>query len=187
VAGHIVHKTRTEGIWRSVAGMPLNTHLSLWPEVGRKDRARLRDRLGIGVFHATENDMRLDDERLAVNGFCDHVGTACKSGELMRFVGWLRRSLRDLGEDMIFQLDGRDPAVRNMLDAFFAELHRKGALRGAQPEDSYRLTNLSNMPNLILYRIEIAPSFPVDRFVVTFMHDRESNSPTSSLEVAAHA
>lgn len=187
MAGHIVHKTRSEGVWRSVAGMPLATHLSLWPEVGRKDRTSLRDGLGIGVLHATENDIRLDDERLAVNGFCDQIGTACKSGELMRFIGWLRRSLRDLGEDMIFQLDGRDPAVRNMLDAFFAELHRKGALRGAQTEDSYRLTNLSNMPNMILYRIEIAPSFPVDRFVVTFMHDREANSPTSSLEVATHA
>ena len=96
----------------------------------------------------------------------------------MRFMGWLRRSLRDLGEDMIFNLDSRDPAVGNILDSFFQELHQKGALRGAQPEDAYRLINLSNQPNLIHYQIEIAPSFPVDRFVVTFMHNSKANSLT---------
>lgn len=187
LAGHIVHKTRTEGVWRSVAGMPLASHLSPWPEIGTKQRSRLREKPGIGVLHPVGSKLQLDDERLVASGFCDHAGSACRSGELMRFVGWLRRSLRDLGEDMIFQLDGRDPAVRNMLDAFFAELHRKGALRGAQAEDGYRLTNLSTMANLILYRIEIAPSFPVDRFVVTFMHDRAANTPNSQLEVSAHA
>ena len=186
LAGHIVHKTRSDGVWRSISGMPLSTHLSVWPEVSIKHRTRLREELGLGVLYQAGDNLQLDDERLVVNGFCDHVGTACKSGELMRFVGWLRRSLRNLGEDMIFNLDGRDPAINNILDAFFRELHQQGALRGAQPEDAYRLTNLSNSSKLIHFQIEIAPSFPVDRFVVSFMHDSKANSLNFDWEVAAN-
>ncbi|MDX2476087.1 MAG: hypothetical protein QNL05_01845, partial [Gammaproteobacteria bacterium] len=187
LAGHVVHKTRTEGVWRSIAGMSLSENLSVWPQTGKKHRVKLREELGLGVLFTAGESLQLDDERLVVKGFCDHAGTACRSGELMRFIGWLRRSLRDLGEDMIFNLDSRDPAVGNILDAFFQELHQKGALRGAQPEDAYRLINLSTQANLIHYQIEISPSFPVDRFVVTFMHNSKANSLNLSLEVAANA
>ncbi len=187
LAGHIVNKTRSEGVWRSIAGMPLSSELSLWPDIGKKHRSILREQLGLGVLYAAGNNLQLDDERLVVKGFCDHAGTACRSAELVRFIGWLHRTLRDLGEDLIFNLDGRDPVVGNILDAFFRELHQKGALRGVQSEDAYRLTNLSTQANLIHYQIEIAPSFPVDRFIVSFMHDSKANSPNLVWEVAANA
>jgi hypothetical protein len=104
----------------------------------------------------------------------------------MRFVGWLRRSLRRLGEEIVFTLDGRDPAIANMLDAFLFGLHRKGALRGVNAADAYRVTRIGNRPELVQYRIEIAPSFPVDAFVVTFLHERNANSPRWLWETPAH-
>lgn len=184
VAGHIVHRTGRDGVWRSVAGLPLSQHLQPWPELSRPARAGLREDPGLGVLYPRAGALTLDDERLVASGFCDHAGSACRSGELMRFVGWLRRALRRLGEDMLFRLDGRDPAIAAMLDAFLQALYRNGALRGASPADAYRVTRVAAPPERIEYRIEIAPSFPVDRFVVTFLHERDANSPQWLWEIA---
>jgi hypothetical protein len=186
VAGHIVHRTGRDGVWRSVAGAPLSDRLRPWPDLNRGARAVLREDPGLGVLHLAGGALQLDDERLVASGFCDAAGTACRSGELMRFVGWLRRSLRRLGEEIVFTLDGRDPAIANMLDAFLFGLHRKGALRGVNAADAYRLTRIGNRPELVQYRIEIAPSFPVDAFVVTFLHERNANSPRWLWETPAH-
>jgi hypothetical protein len=188
IAGHIVHRTARDGVWRSVAGTPLSDRLRPWPELSRAARAGLREDPGLGVLHLTPNGaLQLDDERLVASGFCDAAGTACRSGELMRFVGWLRRSLRRLGEGIVFTLDGRDPAIANMLDAFLNGLHRKGALRGASADQAYRVTRVGNRSDLVQYRIEIAPSFPVDAFVVTFLHERNANSPRWLWEQSTHA
>ncbi len=186
VAGHIVHRTGRDGVWRSVAGLPLSNDLQPWPDLNRAARAALREDPGLGVLHRRGNALQLDDERLVASGFCDAAGGACRSGELMRFVGWLRRSLRRLGEEIVFTLDGRDPAIANMLDAFLFGLHRKGALRGVNAADAYRVTRIGNRPELVQYRIEIAPSFPVDAFVVTFLHERDANSPRWLWETPAH-
>jgi hypothetical protein len=187
VCGHVVHRTSRDGVWRSVAGTPLSERLRPWPELDRTQRARLREAPGLGVLYRFGAFLQLDDERLVAPAFCDHAGTACRSGELVRFVGWLRRSLRRLGEEMVFTLDGRDPVVANMLDAFLNGLHRKGALRGVSPQDAFRITRLSNLPELIEYRIEIAPSFPVDALVVTFSHQRDADAPRTQWEVKASA
>lgn len=184
VAGHIVHRTSRDGVWRSVAGLPLSERLRPWPDLARPERAALRDDPGLGVLHLRGGRLELDDERLVASGFCDHAGTACRSGELMRFVGWLKRSLRRLGEDIVFRLDGRDPAVGAMLDAFLHALHRRGALRGVSPADAYRITRVGNRPEHIEFRIEIAPSFPVDGLVVTFLHENDANSPRWLWETA---
>jgi len=187
IAGHIVHRTVRDGVWRSVAGAPLSHDLHPWPELGRADRAGLREDPGLGVLYRTGGALQLDDERLVASGFCDAAGSACRSSELIRFVGWLRRALRRLGEEILFTLDGRDPAIANMLDAFLFGLHRKGALRGATAQEAYRVTRIGNLPELVQYRIEIAPSFPVDAFVVTFLHERDANSPRWLWETPAHA
>ena len=188
IAGHIVHRTARDGVWRSVAGTDLSEVLLPWPELNRAARAGLREDPGIGVLYLNpKGALQLDDERLVASGFCDAAGSACRSGELMRFVGWLRRSLRRLGEGIVFTLDGRDPAIANMLDAFLNGLHRKGALRGVSAEDAYRVTRIGNRSDLVQYRIEIAPSFPVDGFVVTFLHERNANSPRWLWEQSTHA
>lgn len=184
IAGHIVHRTGRDGVWRSVAGVPLSQRLKPWPDLTRPARAGLRDDPGLGVLFSRAGSLTLDDERLVASGFCDYAGDACRSGELMRFVGWLRRALRRLGEEMLFRLDGRDPAIGAMLDAFLHALFRNGALRGASPADAYRVTRVAAPPERIEYRIEIAPSFPVDRFVVTFLHERDANSPLWLWEIA---
>lgn len=184
IAGHIVHRTGRDGVWRSVAGVPLSERLLPWPALSRPARAGLRDDPGLGVLYPRAGALTLDDERLVASGFCDHAGSACRSGELMRFVGWLKRALRRLGEDMLFRVDGRDPAIAAMLDAFLHALFRNGALRGASPADAYRVTRVAAPPERIEYRIEIAPSFPVDRFVVTFLHERDANSPQWLWELA---
>lgn len=186
VAGHVVHRTGRDGVWRSVAGAPLSDRLRPWPDLGRAARAALREDPGLGVLHLRRGALQLDDERLVASGFCDAGGSACRSGELMRFVGWLRRSLRRLGEEIVFTLDGRDPAIPNMLDAFLSGLHRKGALRGVSAADAYRVTRIGRRSERVQFRIEIAPSFPVDAFVVTFLHERNANSPRWLWETPAH-
>ena len=177
VAGQMVAQTARAGVWRSVAGLALTRDLAVWPELGRGQRAALREDPGLGVLYPRDGALLLDDERLVTGGPCGY-GDACRAGELMRFMGWIRRSLRRLGEALVFRVDGRDPEVGNVLDAFLNSLYRQGALRGVSAADAYRLTNLSSRGSeRIEYRIELAPSFPVDRLEVTFLHDRNANSP----------
>jgi hypothetical protein len=57
-------------------------------------------------------------------------------------------------------------------------------LRGLSPGEAYRVTRVGALAERIEYRIEIAPSFPIDAFVVTFLHERDANSPQWLWEAA---
>ena len=67
-----------------------------------------------------------------------------RSAELMRFMGWLRRELRALGERLLFDTDPRDPRPELALRSFFGRLHEAGALRGAQPEHAHLVRQRSD-------------------------------------------
>ena len=63
------------------------------------------------------------------------------------------------------------------------ELHARGALRGARPEDAFRVVQHPAPEGVLRFDLEIAPAFPIDRIRLTFVHDRDTGGGTPSLEV----
>jgi hypothetical protein len=92
----------------------------------------------------------------------------------MRFLGWLRRELQALGEQLVFSVDPRDPRPGMLLGDFLDRLHRLGALRGRLPEQAYRLAQRQEGESTLVFDIEIAPAYPIDRIRLTFVHDRHA-------------
>ncbi len=123
----------------------------------------------------------LDDERLCasvlpatdLHGGADE---AWRSAEVMRFMGWLRRELQALGERLVLDADPRDPRPGLLLRRFLNGLYQAGALRGKRPEDAYRLTQGQDGEATLIFEIEIAPAFALDRIRLTFLHDRHSGA-----------
>jgi hypothetical protein len=177
VAGRQAWVARREGAWRSMAGQPLVTGASPYPLVTSHTAERLRGRPGVGVLVRRRGRVELEDERLAVpalhpddwlhardrarfDGFC--------SGEVSRFLGWLMRRLRALGESLVFDLDPADPRPRLLLDELFRSLFTAGALRGSLPEEAFSIRPGVAGAGIIAYDIELAPAFPIDRLRLTF-------------------
>ena len=179
VAGRQAGVARRAGVWRSMAGQALVTDAVPYPPLERRAAERLRDRPGIGCLVLRRGRVELEDERLAVPALHpdDWVGRGdprgydgYRSGEVRRFLGHLIRRLRALGEALIFVADPRDPRPRLLLEDLFRGLHAAGALRGALPEESYRIRPGLAGEGVIAYDIEIAPAFPIDRLRLTFVN-----------------
>jgi len=177
VAGRQALVSRRDGVWRSIAGQALATAAVPYPPSEGRLALRLRERPGVGVLVQRQGRVELEDERLAVPAL--HVDDYAdardpsrfdgyRSGEIARFIGWLLRRLRRLGETLVFDLDPRDPRPRLLLEELFRHLHRAGALRGKVPEESFRIRPGQRPGNAIAYDIEIAPAFPIDRLRLTF-------------------
>ena len=118
----------------------------------------LRDKPGIGVLHLRNGQVVLDDERLVVPALYkeDYVAgdrsdriDGFRSGEVARFMGYLKRELQALGENLIFNIGTDDPRPRLTLEKFFLNLYRAGALRGSLPEKAFRIRQLSSRENQI--------------------------------------
>lgn len=177
VAGLQAATARRQGVWRSVAGIPMLTEGKPYPRVTARQAARLAATPGVGVLSYQSGRVSLQDERLAVPFIhgSDYVRLRDKSrldgyrsGEVARFMGFLMRQLRDLGEIMVFAMDFRDPRPRLLLEAFFRRLYRAGALRGRLPQDSFSIRERRPRQGAVVYDIEVAPAFPIDRVHLTF-------------------
>jgi hypothetical protein len=177
IAGRQAAVARRQGVWRSAAGQALVSEAIPYPPCDSELSLRLRERPGVGVLVRRQGRLELEDERLAVPAL--HPGDwqgaldpgrfdGYRSGEIARFLGWLLRRLRRLGETLVFDLDPRDPRPRLLLEELFGRLHAAGALRGAVPEESFRILSGERRGNAIAYDIEIAPAFPIDRLRLTF-------------------
>ena len=202
VAGRQAWMARRVGAWRSMAGQPLITDASPYPPVGSRSAARLRDRPGVGVLVRRRGRVELEDERLVVPALHPddwlHAGDGSRfdgyrSGEVNRFVGWLVRRLRALGESLVFVLDPADPRPRLLLEDLFRGLFAAGALRGALPEEAFSvrpgLVGPTSGTAVLAYDIELAPAFPIDRLRLTFANrDGEWHvEPTGSALAAGGA
>jgi hypothetical protein len=118
----------------------------------------------------------LDDERLCVPALhrndylpgSDYTGL--QSAEVVRFMGYLVRELKALGDSLIFNVDSRDPAPKIKLEKFFTELFKRGALRGRREEDAFTITNTSVRDNEIAFDIFVAPAYPIDSIQITFVN-----------------
>ncbi|MEW6218528.1 MAG: hypothetical protein AB1634_03220 [Thermodesulfobacteriota bacterium] len=197
VAGAMAETAARQGPWRSVAGRPLPGPSLPYPPVRQDEATRLREDPGIGVLLARRGRLELDDERLLRPAVprASFLATAAarrarhasdfRSGELARFLGWLRRQLVALGEQLVFDVDPRDPRPQMALAAFAGRLHRLGALRGPLPEQAFRVQQSMEGESTVVLSLEIAPSLPIDRIRITFSHDRASGQTGSSLTVGS--
>lgn len=177
VAGLQAAVARRSGPWRSMAERAMVTDALPYPRFSLARVMQLRENPGVGVLHAHNGSVRLDDERLAVPALHpdEYAGAmdpdrfnGYRSAEVQRLLGFLRRQLQALGETLIFNLDYRDPRPRFALDQFFRRLHAGGALRGALPEDAFSITESHAREGTVIYEIMVAPAFPIDRIYLTF-------------------
>jgi hypothetical protein len=191
VAGVQANLSHRLGPWRSAAGRRLPGRARPYPPVGQQEATRLRESPGVGVLVQRQGAWELDDERLAGPVFpppahltrpgAPREDTDYRSGELARFMGWLRRELTDLGEQVLFDLDPADPRLELLLRRFFTRLYERGALRGALPEQAFNLTRVQAPEGVVAFDIALAPAFPIDRIRISFAQDR--NAGAIGLEV----
>ncbi len=181
IAGAIAASAKALGVWRSIAGVALVSQAQPFPQLNMQQTIALRDQPGIGILNQRVGQLTLDDECLVVPALQrdDYVPAlvsqserlrSARSSEVVRFLGYLVRELQALGERLIFNTDATDPRPLLMLQSFFRNLYRAGALRGAVVEDAFSITRASAAENVIAFDIEIAPAYPIDKIVVTFIN-----------------
>jgi hypothetical protein len=148
-----------------------------YPAVDTHEVVRLRESPGIGVLRVRNGVVHLDDERLAVPAL--HRGDwvqsrnpdrykGYRSGEVQRFLGSLVRQLQSLGDALVFNLGSGDPRPRLLLERLFGRLFEAGALRGNVPEDGFSIRESRPQEGAVVFEIEVAPAFPIDRVQLTF-------------------
>lgn len=179
IAGIASSTARGKGIWRSIAGLPLITDGRPYPKLELAHVVALRNTPGVGVIQSRNGRVSLDDERLVVPALYknDYVPgdsseriEGFRSGEVVRFMGYLKRELQALGENLIFNVGTDDPRPRLVLEKFFLDLYRAGALRGSLPEKAFRIRQIRGQESVLAFEIEVAPTFPIDRLVLTFVN-----------------
>ncbi|MDL0433524.1 hypothetical protein QPM17_20475 [Marinobacter sp. TBZ242] len=177
LAGAQSSVAQAHGPWRSIAGRALVTRGDPFPLQSIPAQQSLRERPGISVITRRPRGVMLDDERLVVPALHpdDYAHSrlrsrfdAFRSAEVMRFLGYLRRQLQQLGERLVFKTDYRDPTPRLALENFLGQLHRLGALRGKLPEDAFRVKQLQVQEGAAVFEIMLAPALPIDHIRLTF-------------------
>lgn len=185
LSGLIASQSVQLGTWRSVAGVALADTGLPYPPIDHRLAAQLRESHGLGLLVRQAGRTCLDDERLA-NSYTPKYGQASgdesaqRSGELVRFMGFLQRKLLRLGESILFAMDPLDPRPMLLLEQFFDRLHDQGALRGGLAREAYRIEQIPTDESVLTYEIQIAPAFSIDLIRLSFSHQRGEN--TLSLE-----
>ncbi|MCV2218464.1 hypothetical protein [Thauera sp. Sel9] len=192
IAGMQARAAQRFGAWRSMAGRPLPGMLQPWPPMTQQRATGLREDPGVTVLLMRSGKLQVDDEALCTPCLpaadLDRMNKAARaldqwrSAEAMRFIGWLRRELRALGERLAFDIDPRDPRAEIALRAFFGRLHAAGALRGARPEDAFRIRQLPQAESALAFEIEVALAYPLDRIRITFLQDRHASGADTRIE-----
>lgn len=184
IAGKQADTAREQGAWRSIGGQPLVSEALPYPRLSTAQMLAFRDTPGIGVIQLRagfggHTQISLDDERLAVPALppADYAGTeeikrfdGFRSAEVMRFLGYIRRQLQTLGEQLAFNIDADDPRPYLLLEQFFRHLYNRGALRGRVVEESFQIQQSSPREGALQFDIQIAPAFPIDMIHLTFIN-----------------
>ena len=181
IAGKQSAQAQTRGPWRSIAGQPLHSQGLPYPSLSIVETVQLRNDPGVCILRQRHQQVELDDERLMVPALHPQDYTHAndpgrfdgyRSAELMRLLGYLRRQLTALGEQLIFNLDYRDPRPRLLLERFFRQLQQRGALRGATAEEAFHIKEIHTREAAMIYEIMIAPALPIDQIRLTFTNQQ---------------
>lgn len=190
IAGKQAAVARAKGPWHSIGAQPLLSDGLPYPRLSIAGTLALRENPGVGVLQVRNGfggrtQLSLDDERLLVPALplADYDNALNDNGEkdpgrfdgfraaeIQRFLGFLRRQLQALGEQLVFNVDVNDPRPRLLLEQFFRRLYNQGALRGALPEDAFQIRQSQPQESAIQFDIQIAPAFPIDRIFLTFVN-----------------
>lgn len=165
LAGKMLNISTEKGSWRSIAGVNLPGNKKPFPLLSIKQISRLRDDLGLGVLRQEMNQLQLDDERLVVPYIENESAT--NSGELSRFMGWLMRSLEQLGLNLVFESKDRVLKSELLLREFFSRLYAMGALNGKKLEDAFSIKSYMDGEACII-EIALAPAIAIDRLILDF-------------------
>jgi hypothetical protein len=176
IAGRQSAISQTEGPWRSIASQKFRSSATLYPPLSIAQKLQCRNEWGVTVVHGRPDALQLDDERLAVSVLPDTLNslsqhTGLQSAEVMRFMGFLRRQLTALGNQIIFSSDYRDPRPKIIVEHFLRQLFQQGALRGDTADSAFRVTVDNSREGMIAFDIEVAPSFPIDRIHLKFTNE----------------
>lgn len=177
ISGKQSAMAQQHGPWRSIAAQPLISEARPYPRLSIAQTVQLRNNPGLSVLANGHHHVQLDDERIVVPALhpqdyanADDLSRydGYRSAEIMRLLGYLRRQLNALGDQLIFNLDYRDPRPRLLLERFFRHLQHRGALRGATAEEAFRIEEINTQEGAMIFEILIAPAFPIDRIQLTF-------------------
>ncbi|MCP3849978.1 MAG: hypothetical protein GY694_07040 [Gammaproteobacteria bacterium] len=198
VGGTQCANAKRNGIWRSIAGLSLNVNGTPYPAINTNQLNLYRQQYGLSTFYDQGKIITLDDEQLTVSainlnntnfkqGNVNHIFTKenlekNRSAEIKRFMGFLLRELKQLGESLIFNTDAQDPAPRILLESYFNQLYQAGALRGSNETEAFSIVNNSSVTtdNIIQYDIQLRPAYPIDSIKLIF------NRINHNWEVNAH-
>ncbi len=184
IAGKQADMARAKGPWHSIGAQPLWSEALPYPRLPIARMLALREKPGVSILQQRTGfggraQLSLDDERLVVPALppADYANTndlkrfdGFRSAEVMRFLGFLRRQLQALGEQLVFNADASDPRPRLLLEQFFRHLYSQGALRGKVPEDAFQIRQSQPQEGAMQFDIQIAPAFPIDRIYLTFIN-----------------
>ncbi|VUD62944.1 hypothetical protein TDB9533_03143 [Thalassocella blandensis] len=177
LAGKQANAAERIGIWSSVAEQALSINARPYPALSIAETVKLRKAPGISIMRYSRERVRFDDERLAVpalpgNDIKTSVNDArydgYRSAEVQRLMGFLQRALQALGEQIIFNMDYRDPRPRLLLNNYFNTLYKRGALRGASAKEAFTITQIPSYEGHMVFEIEIAPALPIETIHLTF-------------------
>lgn len=180
LSGTISRSSRERGSWRSIAAQALTIDGQLYPYVNQQQKLALRESPGVGVLVQREQAVVLEDERIVVpalhrNDYSAHGTNNSRlanlhSGEVVRFIGYILRSLKQFGEKLVFDVDYGDSRPILLLEKFFTALYEAGALRGELPEEAFSLQQHSTQEGHIEVDIVIAPAYPIDRIELSLIN-----------------
>ncbi len=177
ISGKQASQAQAHGPWRSIAAQSLETGGLPFPPLSIAETVELRRDPGICVLQQSNGRVQLDDERLVIPalppedyGNADNMSRfdGYRSAEIMRLLGYLRRQLQRLGEQLVFNLDYRDPRPKLLLERFFRQLQQRGGLRGTTAEEGFQIKEIDTQEGAMIYEIMIAPALPIDRVHLTF-------------------
>jgi hypothetical protein len=164
VAGAIAAAAERVGPWQSIGGQVLTGARAPLRQIGEEVAAALTAQ-GVGILQRDPAGITLNDEVLAM----PRTPSAGAAGT-QRFIGWLGRTLRQFGEQLVFEVgladDGR---VGLALNGFFATLFQRGALRGRRLADAVSIQPAAAPEGSVAYEIGFAPSFAIETIRLRFV------------------
>jgi hypothetical protein len=157
----MLDSTERFGAWQSIASQLLTDQYQRFPQQIDQSTCKAAKDHGIALLNLNKGNISLDEERLAsIANYQKNDFT--RSGEISRFMGWLRRQLEQLALNFIFTFDAQDPRPLLTLTQFFKQLFNAGALQGDKPEDAFSVIQLSSDQQLI-FEIALQPVFAIQR------------------------